>query len=29
MTKKIILAEKPSVAADIARDRNYEHAPAR
>jgi hypothetical protein len=29
MTKKLISAEKPSVANDIARDRIYEHAPAR
>jgi hypothetical protein len=29
MTKKLIIAEKPSVASDIARDRIYERAPAR
>jgi hypothetical protein len=29
MTQKLISAEKPSVANDIARDRIYEHAPAR
>jgi hypothetical protein len=29
MTQKLISAEKPAVANDIARDRIYEHAPAR
>jgi len=29
MTKKLIIAEKPSVAADIARGRIHERAPAR
>jgi len=29
MTKKLIIAEKPSVATDIARGRIYERAPAR
>jgi len=29
MTKKLIIAEKPSVANDIVRDRIYERAPAR
>jgi len=29
MTEKLIIAEKPSVANDIARGRIYEHAPAR
>jgi hypothetical protein len=29
MTKKLISAEKPSVANDIARDRIYERAPVR
>jgi hypothetical protein len=28
MTKKLIIAEKPSVANDIARDRVHERAPA-
>jgi len=26
MAKKLIIAEKPSVANDVARGRNYEHA---
>jgi hypothetical protein len=29
MAKKLIIAEKPSVANDIARDRIYERAPTR
>jgi hypothetical protein len=29
MTKKIIIAEQPSAAADIARDRNHERTSAR
>jgi len=29
MPKKLIIAEKPLVANDIARDRGYEHAPER
>jgi hypothetical protein len=29
MAKKLIIAEKPSVANDIARDQNYERALAR
>jgi hypothetical protein len=29
MTKKLIIAEQPSVATDLARDRIYERAPAR
>jgi hypothetical protein len=29
MTKELIIAEMPSVANDVARDRIYERAPAR